>query len=179
MISILLIGCYTFRSSIGYESIDQKNHLHISEHLRVSHVYGPTIQLEIAPEKEQWIQQFAVHAEFSLASIAAVLEEPFNIDFGLDEEQLFTQALLLSSLGSNLFHYQHDELSGAKYGLFTPYIMLHTPPLCMNDRSILETSLCFSIHSMHQIQFYVHHTTELRWNIGLSMHYTESLIKKR
>ena len=179
MITLLVMGCYTLRSSIGYESVDTKSRIHLSEHLRLSHIYGPTIHVEIAPEEDIWLQQFSVHAELSLASIAMGLEESFQVDFGLNEEHLLTQALLLSSIGSNVFHYQYDENSGAKYGLFTPYIMLHTPPFCLDNRSIFETSICLSVHSQHQVQLYLYHPTEVRWSIGISVHNTNSLIKER
>ena len=121
---ILFAGCYTFRTSVGLESKDQQTHVYISEHLRFSHIGGQTLQLGLAPGHDTLIQHFALNAEISLMALTTLTLPMLHkkIDFDFKHPKKLEQFLMLSSIGTGLFHYQYDAQSGSKYGLFTPFV---------------------------------------------------------
>ena len=166
---IFIISCVTLRSSIGYEEVEEKPRVHISEHLRASHSFGPTLQLEFAPNHQKTLHQFAIGAE--LAPLSAIAFGPSEY-----ETNPLLYPFILSSIGMTLFHYQYDP-DGSKYGVLNPYLNIHSPPLCLDGSTIYDTGTCFTIHGTTQAQIYLNHPNEFRWNVGISMHQNLNILE--
>ena len=163
-----LLGCITFRSNIGYEQVKDEPRIHISEHVRWMGMYGPTIQLEVAPQQRFALRQIALGGEVSSLPI-----EAFSQLIGNDGSASYalSQMLTLSSIGFHLVHYQFDDFVG-KVGIFNPYLNLHSPPLCLDGATMTTTGTCFSAYGIAQAMLFIDHPNEFRWSVGISMHQT-------
>ena len=131
-------------------------------------IYGPTIQLEVAPQQRFYLQQIAIGGEVSLLPIEMFSPILINED---SASYPLTQMLTLSSIGFHFLHYQLDD-DGAKFGVLNPYLNVHSPPLCLDGATIVETGTCFSAYGIAQAMLFLNHPNEFRWSFGISMHKT-------